>query len=125
MVWIIGYQQCRHIYACTIIGLQLAAVNWITVTYNNLFSGAALLVKHLNRCGIPLAVATGSTIHTYQLKISMHSDVFSCFHHVVCSDDNEVVKGKPSPHIYLTAAKRFNTPPSSNKHVRVYVSGNL
>jgi pseudouridine-5'-monophosphatase len=72
-----------------------------------LMPGAAALVKHLQTCGIPLAVATGSSLHTYQLKVSAHSDVFSCFHHVVCSDDSEVKNGKPSPDIYLTAAKRY------------------
>lgn len=79
--------------------------------------GAAVLVKHLQSCGIPLAVATGSNLRTYRLKVSMHRNVFSSFHHIVCSDDREVLNGKPSPDIYLTAVKRFAIPPFSNKQV--------
>ena len=89
--------------------------------FSTFTAGAAALVKHLQTCGIPLAVATGSSLHTYQLKVSAHSDVFSCFHHVVCSDDSEVKNGKPSPDIYLTAAKRFSILPQSSNHVRMFI----
>lgn len=64
-----------------------------------------------------MAVATGSSMHSYQQKVSMHSDVFCLFHHVVCSDDKEVKNGKPSPDIYLTAARRFSILPQSHNHV--------
>lgn len=83
--------------------------------------GAAALVRHLHACGIPLALATGSSLHTYQLKVSKHTDVFSSFHHVVCSDDEEVLNGKPSPDIYLTALKRFSIQPESFKNVSLFV----
>ena len=81
------------------------------------YVGAPSLVKHFHNCGIPMAVATGSDIHSYQQKVSMHSDIFCCFHHIVCSDDKEVENGKPSPDIYLVAAKRFSILPESNSHV--------
>lgn len=84
-------------------------------------SGAEILVRHLHDCGIPLAVATGSSLHTYQLKVSKHKDVFSSFHHIVCSDDKEVLNGKPSPDIYQTAVKRFSSQPESYQNVGLCV----
>ena len=108
-------QTCAPLKGIT--KLLLFIITYSTVVVLSLFLGAAALVKHLQACGIPLAVATGSSLHTYQLKVSSHSDVFSRFHHVVCSDDSEVKNGKPSPDIYLTAAKRFSILPQSNNHV--------
>ena len=59
-------------------------------------------------------------MHSYQVKVSMHSDLFCYFHHVVCSDDDEVENGKPSPEIYLIAAKRFSILPKSNNCVSIW-----
>ena len=82
-----------------------------------LLTGSAPIVKHLHTCGIPLALATGSTKHSYTLKVSRHTELFSCFHHVVCSDDEAVKCGKPSPDIYNVAAARFTNPPHLNSAV--------
>ena len=81
------------------------------------FTGSFALVKHLYHCGIPLALATGSALYSYKLKVSKHPEVFSCFNHVVCSDDEEVTNGKPFPDIYETAVRRFTKLPESNLNV--------
>ena len=85
--------------------------------FPNSFTGAAALVRHLHAQGVPLAVATGSARGAFLIKISKYPDLFSCFHHTVCSDDKEVVHGKPSPDIYFTTVGRFEPPPKSNANV--------
>lgn len=84
--------------------------------------GAESLIRHFQSCGIPLAICTGSSAHTYDRKISKLRDLFSGFSHAVCSDDPEVKNGKPSPDIYLVAAKRFTNHPESPANVS-YVAG--
>lgn len=54
-----------------------------------------------------MCVATGSHQRHFVLKTQNHGDIFSMMHHVVKGDDPEVKKGKPSPDIFLAAAKRF------------------
>ncbi|KAJ7282695.1 HAD-like domain-containing protein [Mycena rebaudengoi] len=68
--------------------------------------GAQRLVQHLHTHGIPIAVATSSRRGAFKLKTQNHAEVFGCFGaKVVCGDDAAVVRGKPNPDIFLTAAE--------------------
>lgn len=87
---------------------------------SELMPGASRLVKHLHASGIPICVATGSHTRHFELKTQRHGEVFSLMHHVVRGDDPEVKKGKPSPDIFLAAAKRFEGGPVDASRVLVF-----
>ncbi|KAG0463155.1 hypothetical protein HPP92_021631 [Vanilla planifolia] len=72
-----------------------------------LLPGVKRLVNHLHANGVPMCVATGSHKRHFNLKTQRHFEIFSMMHHVVMGDDPELKQGKPSPDIFLIAAKRF------------------
>ncbi|ORX46767.1 HAD-like protein [Hesseltinella vesiculosa] len=74
--------------------------------------GVERLVRHLHRHGIPMVVATSSTRPKYELKTSLHKDLFSLFDHIICGDDAGIVKGKPSPDLFLVAQEKLGMPPA-------------
>lgn len=54
-----------------------------------------------------LSVFCSSHRQHFELKTQRHGELFSLMHHFVLGDDPEVKQGKPSPDIFLAAAKRF------------------
>ncbi|KAK3015267.1 hypothetical protein RJ639_005687 [Escallonia herrerae] len=82
--------------------------------------GASCLIRHLHSHGIAICVATGSHRRHFELKTERHGELFSLMHHVVNGDDPEVKKGKPSPDIFLAAAKRFEGGPVDPHKILVF-----
>ncbi|KAF8347710.1 HAD-like domain-containing protein [Amanita rubescens] len=79
---------------------------WPTVS---VLPGVRKLVHHLKAHNIPIAVATSSRRHKYELKITNLGNIFSQFEDkVVCSDDKQYnMRGKPNPDIFITAAREM------------------
>ncbi|XP_078173595.1 bifunctional riboflavin kinase/FMN phosphatase-like isoform X2 [Carex rostrata] len=73
--------------------------------------GANRLIKHLRSNGVPMALASNSPKSNIETKISCRDGWKESFSVIVGGD--EVEKGKPSPDIFLEAARRMNTEPSS------------
>ncbi|KAL8041031.1 hypothetical protein ABFX02_10G139000 [Erythranthe guttata] len=87
---------------------------------SELMPGASRLIQHLHANGIPICVATGSHTRHFELKTQRHGELFSLMHHIVRGDDPEVKQGKPSPDIFLAAAKRFEGGPVDPKKIIVF-----
>eukprot|EP00271_Cylindrocystis_brebissonii_P001255 TRINITY_DN11577_c0_g1_i1.p1 TRINITY_DN11577_c0_g1~~TRINITY_DN11577_c0_g1_i1.p1 ORF type:complete len:232 (+),score=24.67 TRINITY_DN11577_c0_g1_i1:376-1071(+) len=87
---------------------------------SQLMPGAERLVRHLHGHRIPMAVATSSHRKHFELKTTLHKEVFALMHHVVVGDDPEVSKGKPDPEIFLLARSRFEAPLPSPEQCLVF-----
>ncbi|KAK2412573.1 bifunctional riboflavin kinase/FMN phosphatase [Trifolium repens] len=87
---------------------------------SELMPGASRLLKHLHAKGVSIAVATGSHRRYFELKTQRHGEIFSLMHHVVLGDDPEVKQGKPSPDVFLAAAKRFEGGPVDPSNILVF-----
>ncbi|BBN05467.1 pseudouridine 5'-phosphatase [Marchantia polymorpha subsp. ruderalis] len=85
-----------------------------------LMPGAERLIRHLYANGVPMAVATSSHKHHFELKTTKHGELFGLMHHVVVGDDPAVTKGKPAPDIFLTAFDRFQEPSLKTENVLVF-----
>lgn len=72
-----------------------------------LMPGAERLVRHLAASGVPIAVATGSSRPSFELKTSKHRELFALFGAVVTGD--QVPVAKPDPAIFKMAAERLNS----------------
>lgn len=73
--------------------------------------GANRLINHLRSHGVPMALASNSPRENIETKISYHQGWKQSFSVIIGGD--EVKSGKPSPEIFLEAAKRLNIDPSS------------
>ncbi|OAY26093.1 bifunctional riboflavin kinase/FMN phosphatase isoform X1 [Manihot esculenta] len=73
--------------------------------------GANRLIKHLSGNNIPMALASNSPKASVESKISYQQGWQKSFSVIIGGD--EVRAGKPSPEIFLEAAKRLNVKPSS------------
>uniref|UniRef100_A0A1D1Y5V3 glycerol-1-phosphatase n=1 Tax=Anthurium amnicola TaxID=1678845 RepID=A0A1D1Y5V3_9ARAE len=80
-----------------------------------LMPGVKRLINHLHARGVPICVATGTHRRHFELKTQKHGDIFALMHHVVVGDDPDVKKGKPSPDVFLVAARRFEGNVDSSK----------
>eukprot|EP00933_Yihiella_yeosuensis_P014643 TRINITY_DN13046_c1_g2_i1.p1 TRINITY_DN13046_c1_g2~~TRINITY_DN13046_c1_g2_i1.p1 ORF type:complete len:501 (+),score=84.68 TRINITY_DN13046_c1_g2_i1:20-1522(+) len=71
-----------------------------------LMPGVEKLIRHLHRHGVPMAVATSSHRRHFDLKTSLHKELFGLMHHIVTGD--QVTKSKPDPEIFLHASTLFD-----------------
>lgn len=82
----------------------------------NLMPGVERLLRHLKSHNIPIALATSSSKDKSDIKTQRWTHLFDLFQHKVFGgSDPEVLKGKPSPDIFLVAAKRFSDNPDPSK----------
>jgi HAD superfamily hydrolase (TIGR01509 family) len=70
--------------------------------------GLTVLLDHLKRLGVPLAVATSSKRETALWKLR-HGGILERFPILACGD--EVRRGKPAPDIFILAAERLGKDP--------------
>ncbi len=75
--------------------------------------GAEAMIRHLHREGVPIAVATSSTTELFEIKKSRHTEWFSLFDVTVTGDDPDVMRAKPAPDIFMTAANRLDAEPGA------------
>lgn len=86
-----------------------------------LLPGAQDLVEHLSRHSINMAIASGSSNEDFKHKSVNHQNLLKHFSHWVLSgSDPEVTRGKPAPDIFLVAAARFSSPPTSPRQCLVF-----
>jgi pseudouridine-5'-monophosphatase len=73
--------------------------------------GAETFVRELRSRGVPMAVATSSDRRLYEIKVLPHA-WFELIGSVVCGDDPRVFAKKPSPDIFLVAARDLGADPA-------------
>ena len=102
--------KIKHMYTHTHTQLLMCSVIY------NYMLGAEKLIRHLHKHKVPIAVASGAHIEEMELKLTKHKELFSLFHHSVCSSsDPDITHGKPAPDCFLVAAKRFPNSPDPEK----------
>ncbi|KAI9226321.1 MAG: HAD-like domain-containing protein [Piptocephalis tieghemiana] len=89
-------------------------IQWDYFAQSQFLPGAQRLLKHLIRHNVPMCVATGSDKKAFEHKTLRHQHIYSAFgDRIVCGDDPAVKKGKPSPDIFLEAARRIGADPAT------------
>jgi len=74
------------------------------------WEGTAALLTAFKEAGFPLAIATSSPRHSFDIKMKHHPAILEVMDVVVTGD--EVTCGKPSPDIFLEAARRLGCDPT-------------
>ncbi|KAA0202380.1 hypothetical protein HAZT_HAZT010903, partial [Hyalella azteca] len=98
------------------IGLMRAHILICDITLACCATGAERLVRHLHKHGVPIAIASGSSQTSFDLKTTSHRELMKLFNPVVLSSsDPEVKAGKPAPDVFLVCAGRFPDKPHSSK----------
>ncbi|XWS52204.1 hypothetical protein CRYUN_Cryun11dG0046900 [Craigia yunnanensis] len=91
---------------------------------SELMPGAGRLIEHLHAKGVPICLATDvccrSNRRHFELKTQRHGELFKLMHHIVLGDDPEVKEGKPSPDVFLAAARRFEGGPIDSQNILVF-----
>ncbi|CAF1127961.1 unnamed protein product [Didymodactylos carnosus] len=85
-----------------------------------LMQGVQRLIEYLAKNNIPIAIATGSDEHLFELKTRNHRELFKLFDPIICTNATEVRKTKPEPDIFLEAARKFKQPPLSMSQCLVF-----
>ena len=98
------------------------ALRWPEV---ELMPGALRLVRHLEACGLPLALCTSTPRSTLELKTAGSSAAGLLSHFSVVITGDDLVKGKPSPEGYLRACHALGVPPAECLAVEDAPSGVL
>jgi pseudouridine-5'-monophosphatase len=75
--------------------------------------GAEAFTRELHRRNIPIAVATSTDAALFEIKTGRHREWFSIFSTIVCGDHPRVLRGKPSPDIFIVTAEELGAPPES------------
>lgn len=80
-----------------------------------LLPGVEKLILHLKANNIPIAISTGSSNDSFDLKTKNLKNFFNMFDHVVkCGSDPEVKNGKPAPDAFEVARLRFSPQPKAS-----------
>ncbi|PWN40576.1 HAD-like protein [Ceraceosorus guamensis] len=87
--------------------------------------GAVRLVAHLAKHNVPICVATGSKRKNFDLKSAHNHALFAPFRgRVICGDDPRLQRGKPTPDVFLLAAREGLQEPSIAKEIRLWGAEN-
>ncbi|KAJ3030861.1 UNVERIFIED_CONTAM: hypothetical protein HDU68_007504 [Siphonaria sp. JEL0065] len=91
--------------------------------------GVIKLIRHLKEFGVPIAVATSSTRFMYNHKAKNNTLLFPNFDgHIVCSDDQQIKRGKPFPDLFLAGAQSLGihaTMETNNRNCLVFEDSEL
>lgn len=75
--------------------------------------GAEAFTRALADRGVPLGIATSSETSLFALKSAAHPAWLAIFGATVCGDDPRVLRSKPAPDIFLTAAHDLGVSPET------------
>jgi HAD superfamily hydrolase (TIGR01509 family) len=86
---------------------------------SQLLPGAERLLRHLKAHNIPFSLATSSHRRHFELKTTLHTELFSLFDHITTGDS--ISRGKPAPDIFLHAAEKWtSSPPAEMSQILVF-----